>query len=58
MSKDNAAAKIHREKAERDFAASERFRKLGLTNSATAALRFARCEDEIAHMLETGKEPR
>lgn len=55
---DPAAAAIHRERAERDYAAAERLRKLGLHRSAEDALRFARHEDALAYVLSTGKEPR
>lgn len=49
---DPKAAAIHRERAERDYQAAEKFRRLGLRQAEADARRFARTEDRIAEMLE------
>jgi hypothetical protein len=58
MATDPKAAAIHRARAEADYEAADKFRRLGLVRSEAEALDLARREDEIAAMLETGREPR
>lgn len=53
---DPIAARIHRRNAERHYVAAERLRKLGLVEGERAARKAARDEDEIAEILETGRE--
>jgi hypothetical protein len=55
---DPVAAAIHRERAERHWANVLRLDKLGLTQAASDAERAAKDEDDIAYILETGKQPR
>ena len=55
---DPKAAAVHRAQAERHYDAAERLRKLGLTTAEADARRFAKHEDDLAFMLETGREPR
>ncbi len=48
---DHTAAAIHRQRAERHYAAASRFRQLGMTQSEDSARRAGRDEDEIAELL-------
>lgn len=48
---DPKAAAVHRARAERDYQAAEKFRKLGLTKAEADARRFARHEDRMAELL-------
>jgi hypothetical protein len=58
LTTDPVAAAVHYARAERHRRDAERFRKLRMPKGEAAALKAAAVEEDLAHMLSTGKRPR
>jgi hypothetical protein len=55
---DHAAAAHYRAEAEKDYQAAENSRRLGHPLNERIARELARRHDDMAYILETGREPR
>ncbi len=57
MSTDPVAAATHRRRADEHWSKAERFRRLGMARAEASAREAAWREDDLAYVLQTGKEP-
>ncbi len=57
MTIDPVAAAVHRKRADEHWRKVEQFRRLGMARAEASAREAAWREDDLAYMLETGKEP-